>query len=78
MTKEDLELLFDNKIEVIYGTKPSAETPGNRYKHYAPDAKMSIFLSMENLLAQITESKKKKIGMIATKEFLEKNKNQIA
>lgn len=78
VTKEDLELLFDNKIEVIYGTKPSAETPGNRYKHYAPDAKMSIFLSMENLLAQITESKKKKIGMIATKEFLEKNKNQIA
>lgn len=78
VTKEDLEMVFDNKVEVIYGTKPSAETPWNRYKHYAPDADMAIFLSMENLLAQINESKKKKIGMIATKEFLEKNKNQIA
>jgi hypothetical protein len=39
---------------------------------------MAIFLSIENLLTQIKESKKKNIGMIATKEFLEKNKNQIA
>lgn len=77
VTKEDLEILFDNKIEVIYGTKPSAETPGNRYKHYAPDAKMSIFLSIENLLTQIAGVKSQKIGIIATKEFLEKNKKQI-
>jgi L-threonylcarbamoyladenylate synthase len=77
VTKEDLELLFDNKIEVIYGTKPSAETPWNRYKHYAPDANMSIFWSIDNLLSQIAAKKQQKIGIIATKEFLEKNKKEI-
>jgi len=77
VTKEDLELLFNNKIEVIYGTKPSAETPGNRYKHYAPDANMSIFWSIDNLLSQIAAKKTQKIGIIATKEFLEKNKKEI-
>lgn len=77
VTKEDLELLFDNKVEVIYGTKPSAETPWNRYKHYAPDANMSIFSSIKELLSQIATTKSQKIGIIATKEFLEKNKKQI-
>ena len=77
VTKEDLELLFNNKIEVIYGTKPSAETPWNRYKHYAPDANMSIFWSIDNLLSQIAAKKTQKIGIIATKEFLEKNKKEI-
>lgn len=77
VTKEDLELLFNNKVEVIYGTKPSAETPWNRYKHYAPDANMSIFSSMKELLPQIAATKSQKIGIIATKEFLEKNKKQI-
>jgi hypothetical protein len=38
---------------------------------------MSIFLSIENLLTQITGVKSKKIGIIATKEFLEKNRKQI-
>lgn len=73
VTKEDLEMLFDNKVKVIYGKKPSAVTPWNKYKHYAPDANMSIFISIEDALQQITAVKWKKIGIIATKEFLEKN-----
>lgn len=78
VTKEDLKLLFEDKIEVIYGQKPSAVTPGNRYKHYAPEADISLFSSLDDLLAKIEIVKAQKTGIIATKEFLEKNKKNIA
>lgn len=74
ITKEDLEDLFDHKVEVIYWQKPSAVTPWNRYKHYSPDANVSIFTSIEDLLSKINSTKLQKIWIIATKEFLENNK----
>lgn len=77
VTKEDLELLFDDKVEVIYGQKPSAMTPGNRYKHYAPDANVSIFTSIDDLTSKIETATSQKLWIIATKEFLQKNKQQI-
>ena len=77
VTKEDLEIVFDHKIDVMYGKKLSAVTPGNRYKHYAPNANISLFISIKDLISKITSSTSKNIGIIATKEFLEKNKNQI-
>lgn len=77
VTKEDLEMIFDYKIKVSYGKTPSAVTPWNRYKHYAPNARMSIFISIDDMLSKIKSSSSQKIGLIATKEFLEKNKNQI-
>lgn len=77
ITKEDLEMLFDHKVEVVYWQKPSAVTPWNRYKHYSPDANVSIFNSIEDLLISIDSDKSKRIWVIATKEFLEKNNNQI-
>jgi L-threonylcarbamoyladenylate synthase len=78
ITKEDLETLFNYQIEVIYWQKPSAVTPWNRYKHYSPDANISIFTSIEDLLAKINSNKSRSIWVIATREFLEKNNNQIA
>lgn len=77
ITKEDLEMLFDHKVEVIYWQKPSAVTPWNRYKHYSPDANVSVFHSIEDLLVSINSNKPKKIWVIATREFIEKNNNQI-
>ena len=77
ISKEDLEALFDHQVEVIYWQKPSAVTPWNRYKHYSPDANISIFCSIENLLSNIRSSKTQKIWVIATREFLTKNKNQL-
>jgi len=56
ITKEDLELLFNYKVEVVYGQKPSAMTPGNRYKHYAPDADVSSFTSIEDIKKKIASS----------------------
>lgn len=77
ITKEDLETLFDYKIEVIYWQKPSAVTPWNKYKHYSPDANVSIFTSIDDLLINLESNQSNKIWVIATKEFLEKNNNQI-
>lgn len=77
ITKEDLEMLFDHNVEVIYWQKPSAVTPWNRYKHYSPEANVSIFSSIEDLLTKINSNKTKKTWVIATREFLEKNNNQI-
>ncbi len=77
ITKEDLEILFDYRIAVDYWQKPSAVTPWNKYKHYSPNANVAIFSSIEDLISKIKLTNSKKIWIIATREFLEKNNNQI-
>lgn len=77
ITKEDVEIVFDNTIKVTYAQKASAVTPWNRYKHYAPHANISLFTSIKDVVKKITSVSWKKTGIITTKEFFKKNKKEI-
>lgn len=78
ITKEDLEALFEYKVEVVYWQKPSAVTPWNKYKHYSPDAIVSIFSTIDELLEKINSSNSASIWIIATKEFLDQHRDEIS
>lgn len=72
VTKEDLEDLFENKVIVNYANKPSEETPWNKYKHYAPKAKVKIISSINEICSDCENA-----CLIATSEFIIKNQDSI-
>jgi len=76
ITKEDIEKIVGRKIKVMYTQKGKQVSPWTRYKHYAPKAKVQIFTSFTDF--QKLYKKTKKIWLIATDEFLEKNKKKLA
>lgn len=74
ITKEDLLRGFP-KSKVTYAKKPSENSPGNKYKHYAPKAKVYTIKTVKTMIWII--KKHKKIWLIATHEFLTKNKKTL-
>ncbi len=68
ITKEDIQTIVGKKIPIIYTTKGKHMSPGTRYRHYAPKAKVYIFKTYKEI--QQLAKTKKKIWLIATEEFL--------
>lgn len=71
ITKEDIKKIVGKNVKVIYTKKGKEMSPGTRYKHYAPKAKIKTFKTLSELQKLI--KKTKKIWIIATDEFLQKN-----
>ncbi len=77
ITKEDLQALVGKDIPVSYTTKGKHMSPGTRYKHYAPKAKVYGFHTYQELKKYITTYANHRIGIIATKEFLTYYRKQL-
>ncbi len=74
VTKEDIQQLFANQhITVSYAMTPSQETPGNKYKHYAPKAQVHIITSPTQI-----DTNGHKACLIATQEFIHKHQKDLA
>ena len=92
ITKEDLESILPDSVQVDYATKISEITPGNMFKHYSPGAKVRIFQSIEDLVLpcqrEVPEraegfdnsqfGPKAKILILATTERIEEYQSQLA
>lgn len=58
ITKEDIQTIVGKKIPIIYTTKGKHMSPGTRYRHYAPKAKVYIFKTYKEI-QQLAKTKKK-------------------
>jgi len=76
ITKEDIENVVGKNIQVIYTQKGKKMSPGTRYKHYAPKAEVLLFKTIKDLNKYIKNNKR--YWLIATDEFIQKNKKELA
>ncbi len=75
ITKEDIQSLVGSSVKVGFSQTPSQHSPGNKYKHYAPKAKVNIFKNIDELIA--FSKKHNKIWLIATSEFITSHKKKL-
>lgn len=75
ITKEDIQEVVGKNISVIYTNKGKQMSPGTRYKHYAPKAKVILFKNIKDIKNSI--KKNKRYWLIATKEFLTRHKKKL-
>lgn len=73
ITKEDLEDIVGDKAIVEYHDQGVNESPGTRYRHYSPHARIMLLDDIDHRSPDLLLSDKdltKKTACIATKEFL--------
>lgn len=75
ITKEELESFFPKVLEdkSILNPKEAPKSPGQKYTHYSPKAKMYLFLGSDEKVARsinkkLTKFKDKKVGILGTDE----------
>lgn len=79
ITKEDIEDIVGDKAIVEYHDQGVNESPGTRYRHYSPHARITILTDYPQQSPDLFLSDKdltKKTACIATKEFLEHYSSQ--
>ncbi len=75
ITKEDIQDLVGKNISVVYTNKGKQMSPGTRYKHYAPKAKVFLFKTTKDIETHL--KKHKHIWLIATDEFLTRHEKKL-
>ncbi len=71
ITKQDLQELCPQDVKISFAQKPSEHSPGNKYKHYSPQAQVFLFSNIQDILSYDQSSQK--IWLIATQEFISTN-----
>jgi len=75
ITKEDIQDIVGKKIAVVYTSKGKQMSPGTRYQHYAPKAKVMLFKTIKDIQKCI--QKNTTYGLIATDEFLAHHEKKL-